>query len=147
MPSRALILLFAFLAAAQSRAAGMSDLRWLLGCWQSEDGSEQEAWVEESDGSLLGFGVTVAGSRVTFYELLTITADADGVPVYTAHLAGQAPTSFVLSALDGSSVTFSNPAHDFPQEIAYRLEGETLIATISALDGERPRTFPKRRCD
>ena len=147
MQGRVSILLFALVAAAPTQAVGLSDLHWLLGCWQSEDGSAQEAWVEESDGSLLGVGVTVAGGRVTFYELLSIRAGEDGVPVYTAHPAGQSRTLFLLTTLDGSRVVFSNPEHDFPQEIAYRLDGETLIATISALDGERPRSFPKRRCD
>lgn len=146
MQARTSILYLCLLAAAPSSAASLQDLHWLLGCWQNEDGSAQEAWVEEADGSLVGFGVTIENDRLSFYELLTITEGADGVLVYTAHPEGESRTSFRLATLSEGSVTFTNPAHDFPQEIAYRFDGETLIATISLLDGERPRSFPKQRC-
>ncbi len=139
--------LLALLGAAPSQAADLGDLGWLLGCWRSEDGSAQEAWVEETDGSLVGFAVVVDGGRVAFYEILTIAIGADGELVYTAHPEGASRTEFVLTKLGASDVLFSNPDHDYPQEIGYRLDDDTLVATISLLDGERPRSFPKQRCD
>lgn len=134
-------------AIAVSRAGGVADLEWLLGCWQSDDDSAREVWAAEADGSLLGFAVALDDGRVAFHELLSIKAGADGVPVYTAHPAGQSRTAFTAAHIADDSVRFVNPAHDYPQAIAYRLDRDRLIATISLLDGERPQTFAKRRCD
>lgn len=134
-------------AIAGSQGGNVDDLEWLLGCWQSDDDSAREVWSAEADGSLLGFAVALANGRVVFYELLSIRAGDDGVPVYTAHPAGQTRTAFAAAHVGNDSARFVNPAHDYPQAIAYRLDGNRLIATISLLEGERPQTFAKRRCD
>lgn len=134
------------LAAAPLQGESLRGLEWLAGCWQSDDGSAQEVWAQRGDGLLLGFGIALDGGRVAFYELLTITVGDDGLPVYTAQPAGQSPTAFVAADLADASARFVNAEHDYPQEIAYRLDGEMLVATISALHGERAQTFVKRRC-
>jgi len=124
-----------------------SDLDWLVGCWETADGSSKEVWVKEHDGSLIGFSVAVSDSAVDFYEVLRVAVNHDGVLTYTAYPAGQSPATFVAANANSKSVVFSNPDHDYPQEIAYRLEGARLYATISALNGRNPQSFDKQRCD
>jgi hypothetical protein len=49
-----------------------------------------------------------------------------------------------MTRIDDHSVTFENPAHDFPKTIRYSLKGEgTLEAVVSA--GDRSITFTFRR--
>jgi Domain of unknown function (DUF6265) len=141
---RTLLVLLFFLN-TQVTLAG--DLDWLVGCWETADGSSKEVWVKENDSSLIGFSVTVSDSTVDFYEVLRVAVGQDGVLTYTAYPSGQSPATFVASKANGTNVVFSNPAHDYPQEIAYRLEDTSLYATISALNGSKPQSFDKQRCD
>ena len=58
---------------------------------------------------------------------------------------GGAPVAFALVRHDTASATFENPAHDYPQRIVYARDGDTLTATISAIDGSKPRSWSYRR--
>jgi len=124
-----------------------NDLDWLVGCWETTNGSAKEVWVKEPDGSMIGFGVAISDSSVEFYEILRIVVNQGGVLTYTAYPAGQSPTTFVATKSTAASIVFSNPRHDYPQEIAYRVEDTKLYATISALEGRNPQSFNKRRCN
>jgi hypothetical protein len=54
--------------------------------------------------------------------------------VYHAHPSGQEPTEFRATAPFDSTITFSNPAHDFPQRVIYRRVGsDTLIARVEGM--------------
>lgn len=144
---RVSLVLFGVSLFLQTQITLANDLDWLVGCWESADGSSKEVWVREPDGSLIGFGVAVSDSAVKFYEVLRIVANQDGALHYTAYPAGQSPTTFVKIAATKAYVLFSNPDHDYPQEIAYRVEGTSLYATISAMNGRNPQSFDKQRCD
>lgn len=139
--------LLAMLLFSQSGLSCASELDWLVGCWQSDDALSNEVWVKEPDGSLIGFSVDTSGKGVTFYEVLRLVIGPGGALSYTAYPAGQTPTTFIAAKATDGSVTFSNPDHDYPQEIAYRREGTVLYATISALDGQNPQSFVKKRCE
>lgn len=128
-------------------AAAAQELDWLVGCWITPDGSAQEVWVAEGDGSLAGFSVSVVNGKVGFYEVLSIVRNEDGALVYTAHPVGQATASFTASAVGKNSVLFENADHDYPQQIRYTREANRLHATISLLDGSRPVSFDKVACD
>ena len=120
---------------------------WLAGCWQSPDGSAREVWVIESNRSLLGFSATVQDNRIGFYELMRIhRADDDGRWIFTAWPSSQAPTSFRSTAAAHSSITFSNPDHDYPQVIRYARGEDALEATISLADGAKLRRFTRIAC-
>ena len=58
---------------------------------------------------------------------------------------GRPAVPFRLAAAEGTSVSFENPAHDFPQRIRYERSGDTLTATLSKLDGSEPQVFTFRR--
>lgn len=127
--------------------AGNERLDWLLGCWVSDDGTQQEVWVDDGDGLLVGFGAVVDDNRIVFHELLTLKRDSDLNWIYTAHPAGQGAVSFRERTVTASSALFVNPDHDYPQEIFYRLAGGVLHARISLLDGEKANTFDKVACE
>ncbi len=120
--------------------------KWLIGCWESADKKSKEIWVAEPDGSLTGFGVVLKNSDIAFYEVLRIVSNDGGTLTYTAHPSGQAAATFTARLNTENSISFSNPRHDYPQEISYRNEGEILFATISALNGEKAQSFNKQLC-
>lgn len=120
---------------------------WLVGCWVSADGSAQEVWVVDSDESLAGFGVAIDGTTIGFYEVLSIRKNAHGSYIYTAHPSGQRSASFAATVIADNSVVFSNPDHDYPQEIRYSRDGNRLSATTSLLGGANPNFFEKAACD
>lgn len=127
--------------------SSQSGLDWLAGCWISADKSSHEVWTVESDHSLIGFSVSVANGKVAFYEVLSIKLNDDGKWAYTAHPSGQASASFVVTDQDDTSVVFTNPDHDYPQEIRYQREGNQLHASVSLLGGENPTSFDKVACE
>ena len=123
------------------------ELGWLVGCWVTTDKSAQEVWVVNSARSLAGFGVAINDNKVGFYEVLSINQSEDGAWTYTAHPSGQASASFVAVEITENSVVFTNPDHDYPQEVRYKREGNRLSATISLLEGVNPNSFNKVACD
>lgn len=144
------ILLCLLFAAAWLPVAGHNStgnvLPWLEGCWESTDKRSMEVWVSDDTGDLDGFGVAMHEGSVVFYEILGIRLDEDGSLVYRAVPSGQSPTSFQATEWTDSSVAFTNPAHDYPQRIEYRREGDKLFAQISMLNGEKPNAFDKIAC-
>lgn len=122
-------------------------LDWLIGCWASADKSTQEVWVIDSDRSFVGFNIVLSDNKVDFYEVLSIRRDNDNALVYTPHPFGQASVPFVATQISDNEVVFTNPDHDYPQEIRYLREGNRLLATISLLGGKRPNSFDKVACE
>ncbi len=138
------LLAFAALLAAQS---GVADLGWMSGRWETREGERwtEEVWSEPRAGMMIGYSRSGQGETVREFEFIRLQAGADGVPVYLAQPGGRAPVPFRLTARDGSSATFENPDHDFPQRIRYRRDGEIMTATVSAIDGSNAMTWIFRR--
>lgn len=132
------------LAAVNSSA---NELDWLAGCWASPDGSAREVWVIEGEQSLAGFGVAINNGEIGFYEILSIRQGKDEEWIYTAHPSGQSAASFKATHLGNNSVVFTNPDHDYPQEISYQRKADRLTAVISLLDGINPNSFEKVVCE
>ncbi len=143
MRTRSLLTLLTALAATPANAG---ELDWLAGCWQSSDGSSREVWVVDNDDLLVGFSATASDGAIGFHEVLTLRRTQTGEWRYTAHPSGQAVTTFTAPRVDDNAIVFVNAGHDYPQRISYRRAGNTLIATISLADGERPVHFEKDRC-
>ena len=123
----------------------VADLAWLSGQWQTADGITEESWTVPRGGMMLGVGRTTRDGVVREFEFLRLQAGADGVPVYWGAPNGATPVGFRLTQAGPSTATFDNPAHDFPQRIRYRREGEALVATISAIDGTHSMSWTYRR--
>ena len=133
--------------AAASPAATVDDLAWLAGQWSREEGERwtEESWTPPRGGVMLGHSRSGRGDALREFEFLRIAAGADGVPAYIAQPGGRAPVAFALVRRDGMSATFENPAHDYPQRIAYARDGNTMTATISLIDGSKPMRWTFRR--
>jgi hypothetical protein len=127
--------------------ATVGDLAWMSGQWTTEAGGRwtEESWSAPRGGVMLGYSRAGAGNAPREFEFLRLQAGADGVPVYFAQPGGGAPVPFRLTAHGRGSATFENPAHDFPQRIGYRRDGDTMVATISALDGSNAMRWTYRR--
>ena len=63
--------------------------------------------------------------------------------VYTAMPNGRQPaTDFTLTKIEQNSVTFENPAHDFPKMVRYTLGADgTLEAVVSGTEQQKPQVF------
>ena len=127
--------------------APVDELAWMSGDWAVEQNDRwtEENWSGPRGGIMLGHSRSGRGEAVREFEFLRLQAGEDGVPVYYAQPGGRPPVAFRLVARDGTSATFENPAHDFPQRIRYAREGETLTATISAIDGSNAMSWAFRR--
>lgn len=135
------------LLVAASPAATVDDLAWLAGQWASEaDGRwTEESWTTPRGGVMLGHSRSGRGDALREYEFIRIAAGDNGALAYIAQPQGGAPVAFALVRHDGNSATFENAAHDYPQRIAYARDGDTLTATISAIDGSKARRWTYRR--
>jgi len=126
---------------------GVTELGWMSGGWISESAGRwtEEAWLPPRGGVMLGLSRSGRGDVLREFEYIRIQAGEDGVPVYHASPGGRAPVGFRLVASDDASATFENPRHDYPQRIHYRRDGDTMVATISALDGSNAMRWTYRR--
>ena len=129
--------------------ATLQDIAWLAGNWAGTRGraSIEERWTPPGGGAMLAVARTVADNRLTAFEFLRIV-ERDGTLVYIAQPDGRPPVEFALTSADGNSVTFENPAHDFPRMIRYTRQSDgRLEARISGTAGERAQSFLFTRQD
>ena len=117
---------------------------WLSGVWTGTLGTSEieERWTPSAGGSMLAISRTVRGGVMTAFEFLCIVERETGL-VYQAMPNGRQPaTDFVLTRIDGESLTFENPAHDFPKAIQYTKKPDgSLEAVISGDAKQKPQTF------
>jgi hypothetical protein len=142
--------LLALTAQRGAMAAEAPDLGWMAGHWCSEEGGRRvdELWLPPVGGALHGLSRTVADGSVESFEFLRIGHEK-GTTTFYAQPNGVAPTGFTLSAHGADWARFENPAHDFPNRIEYRRDGEALNAQISGPGTEgKPMQIPfaYRRC-
>jgi hypothetical protein len=76
---------------------------------------------------------------MTAFEFLRIV-ERDGTLVYIAQPSGGPPVEFPVRTVTRNSVTFENPAHDFPKVITYTLQGDGSLQAVVG-DGTRQLTF------
>jgi hypothetical protein len=151
VPKRILgwLIALTFGSAAPVWAQGIDRLSWMAGCWEQRSGGRlvQEQWMAPLGGLMVGMARTVVRDTAREHEFLRIESQA-GRPTYLANPSGQAEAAFGAEVVTDSSVTFANPAHDFPQRIGYRRVGtDSLVARIEGKQGDRVRAieFPMRR--
>nr|WP_310525246.1 DUF6265 family protein [Polymorphobacter sp.] len=123
-------------------------LDWLAGQWVEDKGDRwtEESWLPARGGLLIGVNRSGRGTGPADFEYMRIAAGADGVLRYFGGPAGAVPVAFRLTAADGRSVLFENPAHDFPTIVRYRRDGERLHAEVSGPGGANAQrwTFERR---
>lgn len=117
--------------------ASLTSLDWLAGYWTAtiDDTRMEEFWLHESGGVMLGLHRDTRPSKRAFFEYLRIVAHEDGIS-YFASPNGREATEFRLWEWTENKVVFSNPDHDYPQEIIYELQDSThLIVRIEGVTG------------
>lgn len=114
----------------------IDQLTWLSGCWAS-DGAETgsgEQWMRPAGGVMLGMSRFVHGGKAVAFEFIRIFEDEDGSLTFFAAPSGQPSHAFGLASISADEVVFSDPQHDFPQRILYRLiEPDRLLGRIEGI--------------
>jgi hypothetical protein len=131
--------------AQDSRPAARSSLAplaWLAGIWSGGDGrlTFEEHWTPSAGGAMLAVSRTVKGDRMVAFEYLRIV-ERDGTLVYIAQPNGRPPSEFTLTAVTADSVTFENPAHDFPKMIRYSRRADGSLEARVSDGGQKAETF------
>ena len=140
-----------FLALCSGQVASAEPgLDWLAGHWCSSDQGRQvdEVWLPEAGGTLLGMSRTLRGAKVESFEYMRIVSDA-GIVQFHVQPNGVPATIFAQAARGDGWIRFENSAHDFPNRIEYRRDGDTLHAYIAGpgRDGKEMKIpFDYRRC-
>ena len=134
-------------SSAQS-AEGIHRAAWLQGCWElvSPTRSVEEYWMAARGGSMIGVSRTIRNGKTTAYEMIVLREEGERL-AYEAHPSGQPAATFLSTRISPTELVFENPAHDFPQEVGYRLKGETLLAWIRGIQKgtEQRIEFPYKR--
>ena len=135
-----------------SPAVGAQDeLSWIAGSWCTAAGDQvvEETWLPPRGHETLGVGRTLRGGRMVSFEHMRITA-TDGPVRFVGQPGGGAPTEFPRTAGGEGWIRFENKAHDFPQRIEYRREGDDGLYAEVAGPGAGGREtvipFRYRRC-
>jgi Domain of unknown function (DUF6265) len=136
-------------AAADSQTVtGIQRAAWLQGCWESTTPtrSVEESWTTARGGSMIGVGRTIRDGKMIAYEMIVLREQGDRL-AYEAHPSGQPAATFFSTRISASELVFENPAHDFPQEVGYRRDGDSLLAWIRGTQNgkERRVEFPYTR--
>ena len=105
----------------------------------------EEIWSPRRGGTIFGISRTGRGDALREFEFLRLQRGEDGAIAYLASPGGRPAVAFPVESLEGTSVTFANPAHDFPQRIRYERRGDEMRATISASDGSNAMSWTFRR--
>ncbi len=128
--------------------ATVAQLNWLPGVWAGTLGSSEieERWTPAAGGSMLAISRTIRGGVMNAFEFLCIVERGGGL-VYAAMPNGRQPaTEFALTKIEGESLTFENPAHDFPKMIRYsRRPDGSLEAVISGDAKQKPISYVFRK--
>jgi hypothetical protein len=129
---------------ASPTRARIDQLAWLGGNWvgATDTGSFEEHWMPPAGGAMLATARTLRSGVMRDFEFLCIVERRGGL-VYQAMPSGRQPaTDFVLTKIEGNSVTFENEQNSFPKMIRYTLTSDrTLEAVISGTEKQKPQTF------
>ena len=133
------------LGGAARAPQGIDRVAWLQGCWQlaTADQFVEEQWMSPRAGSMMGMSRTVRGGKLAAYETMVIRERGTALS-FEAHPSGQPSATFVSTSIDETQIVFEHPAHDFPQQIGYRLKDGALLAWIAgSMNGKARRVeFP-----
>lgn len=140
-----ILVLAAALAAQEGPEPPRPDLNWLAGYWLScEAGREvSETWSDVRGGLVLGTGIASDPAGGASWEQMRIGPSTDGVLdglSFYAQPGGQGAAEFPLVRWSESEAVFENPAHDFPQRVIYRRDGERLVGRIEGMADGAPRS-------
>ena len=126
----------------------VSQLGWLSGAWvdRRSDGTwTEDYWTPVRGELMIGAGLTGRGEAVRHFEHMRISKGADGAITFYGMPKGAAAVAFKMTKQTANEVVFENPAHDYPQRVTYRRDGDSVIATVSLIDGSKEGRWVYRR--
>jgi hypothetical protein len=128
------------LCAAAAWGGDVDKLAFMAGCW--EGSGTLEMWTKPAAGSMLGLSRTVRNGKLASSEFMSISDSAEGLVFEARPRLAASSTKFPAKEVTGTSVTFENATHDFPQRIIYRLvkPGE-LVGRIEGAKGGKTMAF------
>lgn len=95
----------------------------LLGTWQDEDGKSFERWTKERDERYQSLVYSLNGKDTLVKEHAVVYKEG-AQWVFENQVSGQndgKPVKFVSAFVKEDAIQFSNPVHDFPNEIHYAI--------------------------
>ncbi len=114
-------------------------LYWLNGTWKrtnvKPDHSGTEYWIKTAPYKMEGKGFSLKGTDTVFVENLKLTINGNCIFYIVEGADNQRPVYFKMTAITDKSFICENQLHDFPKKIEYKLNGNTITATISG-DGK-----------
>ncbi len=111
----------------------LKHLDWLTGNWRrinDEAGRATfESWEKTSEQEYRGHGFTLSGEDTVFREELRILFKDQKVQ-YEVTGVNEAPTYFEFIGQDINAFACANPENEFPKNIEYIYQNDTIFATI-----------------
>jgi hypothetical protein len=116
------------------------DPGWMAGTWREEKAGRivEEQWSTSWGGAIIGTSRSGKPDKPTAFEFMRIAPDEKGVLTFYGAPGGKPAVAFPLIASGSRELIFENPAHDAPQRVRYRREGDVLIAEIAMKGGTPP---------
>jgi hypothetical protein len=107
----------------------LEQFSWLTGCWLSRDGTVQR-WDPPLEAEMQGVNLLPHqdGSQVS--EALRIAVLEDGAIVYFAHMGEMPEIAYPLVRSAEGEAVFESPDNETLKRIAYRRDGEALLAIV-----------------
>ena len=139
------LLAFAVLAPASGETSqpggSVSDLAWMTGRWVDDSGGNfsEETWGPPSGDCIAGMWRWVVGGKAKLYELLMITAEADGLTLRLRHFDRMSvgwedkehPLVLKLVRLKEHEAVFEGPGTQGFLRLSYRrVDSETLAGVL-----------------
>ncbi len=128
--------------------ATIDQVSWIGTTWAGTTNgiTTEERWTPPASGAMIATARTLRGPALAAFEFLCI-AERSGRLVYFAMPNARMPaTMFVATEVTPASVTFENPAHDYPKVIRYSRTAEGALETmISAAGGTRAQRVTLQR--
>ena len=136
-------------APIEKAKATIAQVGWISGTWigtTASGATVEERWTPAATGSMMAISRTLRDNVMSAFEFLCIV-ERDGGLVYQAMPNGRSPaTDFTATKVEGESVVFENPSHDFPKMIRYSRRADGMLeAVVSGAAGSKPQTFTFKR--
>lgn len=120
-------------SATDSNVQKLENLNWLPGNWirlnDDEGRQTYETWTKTSDQLITGLGYTLVGEDTIFKEDLSITFK-EGKVNYIVKGVNPEPTHFEFIGQSENAFACANPENEFPTNIEYIYQNDTIFATI-----------------
>lgn len=143
------IALLLLLSPTLARAQQSESMKWMVGTWKiaTPGGTVIETWQLANDSTLVGKSSFVKSKTETIPQETMELAYRGGDWYYIPTVQNQnnaQPVRFKVIFAKGTEFISENPAHDFPQRIAYRRIKQSLFASI---EGKKNGRYGKQNFD